>query len=374
MAETAVLDTLESVIALCEKRYNDRPSAATDNSKNTYLISYKKFLTWYFNNRNNTAMALDTEDSMNGKVFATQKNTNMFYLYYVPENISGMKANAKRYFYAISWFRSYLEYPEGTALVESSIIRTALDKQQEYHNAHSAVTYGGIDPHKGLRDIMPVDEHRKLITYMWKSRSDYADVLFCFTWACNAGIRGCSARVFKLSNLNISFGYGPETSPPRNRTLMLILRKGPEHKEKSTSDRQVGVQRHRDYRQCSVFATGVLLLKLLRRLGNSIDFLQPDKKVDPNWWGIGLSNFNTLNDQSDPMRDVFAKTGVNPNCKITHHRTQAILHGGSNGLDPWKVSTFTKHHKDKLEMSYMPECEKSALSVMSGFSMVSSVQ
>jgi hypothetical protein len=374
MAETAVPTDVDVVIALCEQRYNARPGAELDNSKNTYLLNYKKFLLWYCNNKNNTAMALTTEESTAGTVYSTQHNTDMFYCHYVPENINGKMCNAKRYFYAIQWFRSYLEKPEGPHLVVSPIIDTALKKQQSLSLARSAETFAGVDPHKGLRGIMPIDDTLKLVTYMWEHRADYADILFCFTWGTNAGVRGQSARAFHLSDLNLSYGYGPERAPPRNRTLLLILRRGIPHKEKHTTDKQVGVHRHRDYRQCAVFATGALLIKLLRRVGDTIQFTQPNKKQDPAWWRLDISNFNCLNEQSDSMRDVYAKTGVNPNCKITHHRTQAVLVGGSNGLDRRQISTYTKHVIDRLDDSYMPDCEKKALKVMAGFDMVSIIR
>jgi hypothetical protein len=218
---------------------------------------------------------------------------------------------------------------------------------------------------------MATDDNIKIATYIWKHRPDYADLMFCYTWGHNAGVRGASARVFQLCDLNLSFGYGPEKVTPRNRTLLLILRKGGRHKEKSTEDKQVGVHRHRDYRQCSVFATGILLIKLLRKLGDGINFTQRNKKKDATWWGVELCNFKKINDQSTPMREVFSKTGVDSQCKVTHRRTQAVLMGGSEGLNKDQISTYTKHIVDKLHKAYLPDCEKEAMKVMAGFEKVS---
>ena len=77
--------------------------------------------------------------------------------------------------------------------------------------------------------------------------------MFSYSWGKNAGVCGASTRAMVLCDLNLSYGFGPELFAPRNRTLLLILRKGFVHKDKHTTDKQVGVQRHRDYKQCSVF-------------------------------------------------------------------------------------------------------------------------
>jgi hypothetical protein len=55
-------------------------------------------------------------------------------------------------------------------------------------------------------------------------------------------LRGSSCRALVLSDLNLTKGHGPENDAPRNRTLMLILRKGDLHKERHTTTKQVGVQ------------------------------------------------------------------------------------------------------------------------------------
>jgi hypothetical protein len=372
MAETAVATPPQSAIALCDERYNGRTLAGSDSSKNTYRNNYKSFLSWYVDNKDNAALALTTVVGEDGKpAYATQHNANMYFLHYVPTNIKGTRENAKRYLYAIEWFRANLELPLGEPIVESATVRLGLKKQQENCQAVAAVTYGGVDPHKGLRDIMSEEDNLKIVNYIWQHRPDYADLMFCYTWGRNAGVRGASARRFQMCDLNLSFGYGPEKVAPRNRTLLLVLRKGRRHKEKSTDDKQVGVQRHRDYRQCCVFATGILLIKLLRRQGNSIDFTQRNKKKDAKWWGLELCNFNKLNDQSTPMREVYSKTGVDSQCKVTHHRTQAVLIGGSNGLNDSQISSFTKHIQNKLHKSYIPDCEKTAMKVMAGFDKVS---
>jgi hypothetical protein len=126
MAEPAAAAPPLSAIALCEQRYNNRTLALVDNSKQTYLINYRKFLTWYTNNDENAALGLSTEVAEDGtRVYATQHNTEMFYTHYVPGNVKGSRDNAKRYFYAIQWFRDNLEKPLGPKIVESLVVKTA---------------------------------------------------------------------------------------------------------------------------------------------------------------------------------------------------------------------------------------------------------
>jgi hypothetical protein len=67
-------------------------------------------------------------------------------------------------------------------------------------------------------------------------------------------------RGMRFCDLNISYGFGPEEAPPRNKTLLLVLRKGDYHKDRYSSNQQVGVQCHRDYRRCAVFATALLVI------------------------------------------------------------------------------------------------------------------
>jgi hypothetical protein len=72
-----------------------------------------------------------------------------------------------------------------------------------------------------------------------------------------------------LKNINLPIGYGPEPVPPPNCTLMLVHRTANLHKDKHTSEKQVGAQHHGNYKLCACFATGLLLVKHV----NKHDFL-----------------------------------------------------------------------------------------------------
>jgi hypothetical protein len=355
------------VIAYCKQRYDNQVHKTNATFKRLYL----RYLEWYVRHRNDAALSLTTTQSDHGVVYITQHNVDKYYSQYVVTTLAN-RDNTKRHLYALNWYLRHVENPLGVLIEESAIIRRSIDTQQAHYCAHSNTANAGIDPHKGLRDLMSDEDNLKILKYIWGRRPDYADLAFSYLWGRNAGVRGSSSRSFLLSDINHSNSYGPERTSPRNHTLMLILRRGSRHKDRYTINKQVGVQRHRDYRQCAVFATGVLVINRLREKGNTISFLHPNKNTRCNWWDVELSDFSKYGEESAAMLQVLQATDVDY-CKVTHHRTQAVLIGGSRGLDPWKISSLTKHSHDKLHQSYMPEVEQSTMKVMSGFGLVSSI-
>jgi hypothetical protein len=164
--------------------------------------------------------------------------------------------------------------------------------------------------------------------------------------------------------MNLSTGFGPVT-------LMLVHRAGKRHKNNFSSVKQVGAQRHRDWRQCAVFCTGVLVVMKLRKLADRISFLKNSgtgKDSRSEWWDIALSNYTNYSQESSAMRQVLTAAGLDVyGGKVTHHRTQMVQTAGSRGLQPWQVCTMTKHIQDKYHSAYLPEVEEEAMKVMSGF-------
>ena len=176
-----------------------------------------------------------------------------------------------------------------------------------------------------------------------------------------------------MCDVYLSNGYGPEPEPPRNCTLMLIHRTGDAHKDRHTTDRQVGAQRHKNYQLCACFAAGLLLIRRFRQLGDRLNFLDGANGARPGWWDIPVNNYSKLGEEASAMEYVYEKSGV-WNIKITHHRTQCVQRAGSKGLAPHQISTITKHKQDKMHAAYMPEAEEETLKVMSGFARVSPLQ
>jgi hypothetical protein len=67
------------------------------------------------------------------------------------------------------------------------------------------------------------------------------------------------------------------------------------------------------------------------------------------------------------MEQIFESTGVTC-CKLTHLRTLAVQHAGSEGLAPWQINTMTKHMLEKINSAYQSEVDKTTMKVMAGFS------
>jgi len=355
-----------AIFEYCERRLCLAAANPIRKSSPTYKSLYYNFLQWYINNINDDTLLLSTERSTDGIVYITQHNVEQYYRIEVI-NRNGKKDTIMKKFYALNWYREKVEHTVGISLVISPIIKAACDTQAMHHSKRSNLVHAGTDPHKGLKDLMSESDNIKLIKYIWSDRPDSQDLSFSYLWGRNAGVRGDSSRKFVLSDLNLSYGFGPENYAPRNRTLLLVLRQGFIHKDRYTTDKQVGVQRHRDYRQCTAFATGLLLIMKLRALGNEINFLHVNKKTSrASWWDIQLNAYDTYSKEEAAIRQVYAGTGVDAG-KVTHHRLQAVQHAGSQGCQPWQVSTMTKHVHDKLNMSYLPEVEIETIKIMSGF-------
>ena len=147
---------------------------------------------------------------------------------------------------------------------------------------------------------------------------------------------------------------------------MLVLRKGPYHKDRHTTDKQVGCYRHRDYLLCPYFNTAC---SVIYRLSRSRDFNLYHRKKEERapWWDTPLIDFETLGQESSAMEQVYKATKIDA-CKLTHHRTNAVQRAGSESLAPHQISTMTKHVLDHFHKSYFPELDKSVCSVMAGFS------
>ena len=205
---------------------------------------------------------------------------------------------------------------------------------------------------------------------IYQCRADSLDLAFLFLWGINAGVRGSTSRSFSLSDLYSSTGFGPEKRPPRNFTLMVVLRKGNVNKDKHITDRQVGVQRHLDYRLCTLFATGLAVINILRTTPNIVFTKRVGER--PAWWDIPLNRYTAYEQESAAMKNVYKNTQVDY-AKITHFRTQAVQYAGSQGASMEQVQTMTKHMTSKLHTSYQAEAEQELMKVMSGFSMVSSM-
>ena len=359
---STVLDLPPDFWLYCEQRLQRRDVQKNNN----YLINYRRYIKWLQNNYNNNELQIQIETHPINQefIFITTNNVEIYFEKAVVEYL-GMLSTIKNHLNALKFYREHYEYPLGSPLIETPTIHHWISQQQL--NASYSMKFIDSDPHKGIRDIMSKEDINKVITTIYTHRPDSLDLAFSFLWGINAGVRGSSSRAFKLSDLYISNGYGPEDHPPRNKTLLLILRKGSIHKDKHTTCRLVGVHRHREYPLCTVFATGLIVIHILRT-HNNIHFYKPQNQRS-TWWDIPVNKYTEYIHESQAMRDVLAVANVK-STKVTHHRWQAVQTAGTNGLRMEQVQTITKHVTNRLNSSYQPEVEMEVLKVMSGFKKV----
>jgi hypothetical protein len=279
------------------------------------------------------------------------------------------KASVTRIYQSIQWFYDNHEDRGGGFMVCNPQIQAAVNQQQE-NRLNMPTSKLGTDPHKGLKDLLSENDKVKIVNNIWRDRTiDWGSLLTSFLWGNQAGVQGASSRIFLLSDLFTSRGFGPARDGPRSMTLLLMLRGGgPQsvHKDKFTSDRMVGCWRHRVPSLRAVGSLAFHLINTLRQDGD-IDFYHADKTARASWWDKALIAYDTLNEESNAMKDVRKATGVE-GCKITHNRTYAVQMAGSEGLAPHKINSFTKHMLKKFHKSYQAEVDKEACKVMAGIS------
>jgi hypothetical protein len=349
------------------------------STNKSYEASYLKFISFFVEKMAHYPMVVDGENEKNdetvletdvslvletsvsdqGTVYVTQHNVEAYFVLVVADSAKGTNVTVRKIISALNWFLRKVENHVSTKPIEySQLIVQCMNEQQVNHMRHSNAVNAAVDPHNGLKDIYSDDEVASIVDTMFKFNKDSLHLLFAYNWGKNAGVRGASSRAMCLCDLNISTGFGPDRNGPNNCTLLLVHRAGAAHKDRHRIPRQVGSQRHRDYRQCAVFSTGALLIMRLRDLEDGISFLRPNGKNErAQWWDIPLNYYETYSEESTAMRQVLTAAGVlvQHGGKLTHHRSQMVQTAGSRDLQPaWQVSTFTKHILDKYHSACLP--------------------
>jgi hypothetical protein len=88
----------------------------------------------------------------------------------------------------------------------SPIIHDAIRRQQTYHKNVSKEKYQNVDSHKGLRDLMPLEDTIKIVTAIYLHSPNAPDLAFSYLWGTNAGVRRASSRALTLKDFKI-FNY-----------------------------------------------------------------------------------------------------------------------------------------------------------------------
>jgi hypothetical protein len=354
VAATPVFTTVEE---LQEAAYNGiRNSTKCDP---TYRSKWNAYTKW-----------VDAERAAGrlvaGAYYLTRENVDRYFLAVVVDMTAG-KASVRKEVSALQWFANNREHVGADRfVVENAIVLICLKTQIANRSKTLEEKGNGSDPHKGLKDVLPEFEREILMRHVYSNRNDWGPLSVSFTWGQNVALRGASTRKLVYADLNLSYGFGPEKEGPRARIPLLVLRRGDVHKDNHVTDKQVGCWRHRNYLLCSVSALARHVLWDLKN-NATINFLHADRDKQAGWWDTCLVDWETYSQQSGPVKQVFDETNV-VSCKVTHDRTLAVQHAGSEGLAPYQISTMTKHMLEKLHSAYMAEVDKEVCKVMAGFS------
>ena len=127
--------------------------------------------------------------------------------------------------------------------------------------------------------------------HIYRERNDWGPAAVNFTWGHNGAIRGASCNKIGYCDLNHSDGFGPKLGEP---AVGLVCRSGKVHKDRSETDKQVFVWRHKEYLLCSVFATAAYVIHQITENPN-INFLHADKNERAPWWDTPLIDWSNYN-------------------------------------------------------------------------------
>jgi hypothetical protein len=324
---------------------NQATLAAGTNCDSTYHGNYNNFVAWV---KNQPLLETQVEP------FITRVNVDHYFTRVVARK-RGQKNTIRRILNALVWYAKNREHIGAKFVVTSNRVEQALVTQVAYNIMVGGTGRPGSDPHNGLKDILPVSEQIRIMTYIFKHRADWGPAAFSFTWGMNGAVRGASNRVFTYCDLNLSHGFGSEETGPLARALLLILRSGALHKDRQETANQVCAWRHKQWLLCSVFSTAMHVIWKLSQ-NTTISFLHADTSERAEWWDIPLIDWDLYSEASNSTKEIYKATGVK-NCKVTHHRTASLQKAGFMGLTSQQINHLTNHIIDKQHQAYQSQAE-----------------
>ena len=220
----------------------------------TYASDFSRYRSW-----------VTAQDELDDVPLFSRENVDHYFSRMIAYR-AGKPDTARKVVSALQWYCNF-HYNSTPFTVESTLVLDALRLQKA--RCESTGNPGG-DPHHGLKDIVPESDRATLMKYIYRSRKDWDTASVNFAWGYQGAVRGASNRLLTFSNLNLSYGFGPEKEGSLARALLLVMRKGPLHKDRHDTDKQVCAWRHKNYLLCSVFATAARVIWTLQTLGDSI--------------------------------------------------------------------------------------------------------
>jgi hypothetical protein len=231
----------------------------------TYVRLYKNYISFL---SEPTEEPHDNCTYLDEPIFVTQNNVDRYFDEVIRECPTHSKAVLEKILDTLNWALLNLENPRASKIIVSDTMQIAMEDQQELHFSHKTESDAKNDPHQGLKELYSAEQNISFVRQIFHpNRQSSLSLHFCYCWGTNNGVRGGSIRVMTFRDLNMSDGYGPENETEesgRKKTLLLIFRKGKWHKENFKHPKQTGVQRHRDWRRCSVFATAMSVIMKMK--------------------------------------------------------------------------------------------------------------
>jgi hypothetical protein len=217
------------------------------------------------------------------------------------------------------------ETPEDIHLViQNAVVERAKRDQNASWKIREHQVNAGSDPHKGLKDLIPVEDRLKILRHIHEHVRKWGSSGVSTAWGSMAALRGATNRALVCADMNLSLGCGEKTDP---RVLVLVICKGGINKDLHTADKQAGVLRNKNCSLCAAFNLASHVINDPRH-DATINFLHADKLQRALWWDKPLIDHEQCNEEGAAMEAVCAATGVT-SCKVTHHRTQAMQLAGS---------------------------------------------
>jgi hypothetical protein len=283
MSETHPDDAL--AVAAAANRAQTARMAKPDKS---YVFVWRNYLKWLA-----SCPAMET----NEPPFLTRRNVDHYFTIIVAKK-RVVRNTVTRYVSTLQWYADNLPTEhaaggKGSFVVRSPAVEEAVRAQQA-HYKEAGAGKPGADPHKGLKDAIPLPQRLRILRFIYRERGDWGPTSVFFNWGLNVGLRGHSNRSMNLCDLNMSRAYGAEEDGPVSRSLLLILRKGDVHKDRKDMDGQVGCWRHKHYELCSVLSTAAHVVWTLSN-NDQVDFFHPDLNKRAKWWDLPLIDWKEYN-------------------------------------------------------------------------------
>ena len=135
--------------------------------------------------------------------------------------------------------------------------------------------------------------------------------------------------------------------------------------------RVTGMWRHRDWFRCG---SGGISASTFCRLHQDIlsDFsrvttIVEGREAEPEWYRLKFVSWDTLHAQDTYYRAMYKKAGIKWG-KVTHVRKLAIDTAKQGGASREDISQMSKHGKESIDVSYLPELPPETMHILAGFS------